>query len=81
MQQLSQHGASKTFVFGGCPSLTAIAWINIMTKSNLRRKGFIWFTLSHYNVSVKEVRAGTEAGPEAETMEGSDLLTCSLWLA
>lgn len=28
----------------GYPSVIAVAVINIMTKNNLGRKGFIWFT-------------------------------------
>jgi hypothetical protein len=37
---------------------------NTMTKSNLGRKGFIWLTLSHHCLSLKEVRTGTQTGKE-----------------
>ena len=47
-----------------------VAVINTMTKSNLRRKEFIW--LAGHALSLKEVRAGTqgrnlEAGAETDT--------------
>jgi hypothetical protein len=51
-----------------------------MTKKQLRRKGFIQFTLPHCCSSLKEVRIGTQAGQEAgadaEAMEGCSLLAC-----
>jgi hypothetical protein len=58
---------------------------NIMTKKQLKRKGFIRLTLSHCCSSPKEVRTGTqtgqEAGADAEAMEGCSLLACLPWLA
>ena len=35
-----------------------------MTKTKLRRKGFIWLTLPHYSLSLKEGRTGTQTGQE-----------------
>jgi hypothetical protein len=56
-----------------------------MTKKQLGRKGFIQLTLPYCCSSPKEVRTGTQAGQkagaDAETMEGSFLLACFLWLA
>jgi hypothetical protein len=45
-----------------------------MTKSNFRRKGFIWFILPGYNSSLREGKAGTEA----ETMEERCILASPL---
>jgi hypothetical protein len=36
-----------------------------MTKKQVGRKGFIQLTLSHCCSSLKDVRAGTQAGQEA----------------
>jgi len=53
-----------------------------MTKSKLERKRFIWLTLPHCGLSLKEARTGTqteqnlEAGADAETIEGA-----AYWLA
>lgn len=38
-------------------------------KSSLETKGFFWRTLPGHSSTLKEVRAGTQAGAEAETME------------
>jgi hypothetical protein len=57
-----------------------------MTKSNLGRKEFIWLTLLHHNLPLKETRTETqtgqelEAGTNVEAMEGCCLLACSLCL-
>lgn len=51
-----------------------------MIKSNLRKKGFIWFKLPGHTQSSKEVRAETQAKTEAETIE-EYLLLVSLPLA
>ena len=37
---------------------------NIMTRSKLGRKGFIWFTLPYFSSSLGEVRTRTQAGRE-----------------
>jgi hypothetical protein len=58
-----------------------------MTKSKLERKRFLWFTLSYYSSSSKEVSTGLkqsqnlEGEPDAEVMEGCCLLACSTWLS
>ena len=58
---------------------------NIMTKEQVREKGFIQLTLPHCCSSAEEVRTGTqaaqEAGADAEAMEGCYLLACFPWLA
>lgn len=62
-----------------CPSVLSTAVINIMTKSSLERKGFIWLT--SYKPSPKKTQAGTQAknmkaGTEAEPTEKYSLLAC-----
>jgi hypothetical protein len=56
-----------------------------MSRSKLRRKGFIQLILPYCCSSPKEVRTGTQAGQEAgadaEAMEGCYLLACFPWLA
>lgn len=54
-----------------------------MTKSNLGKKGFIWFTLLRHSPTLKGVSEGTpgrdlETGTDAEGMEEHGLLACSL---
>jgi hypothetical protein len=70
---------------GSCVSQGFYSCTNIMTKSKLGRKGFIWLTLPYCCSSPKEVRTGTQAGQEAravsEAMEGCSLLACLTWLA
>ena len=46
-----------------------VAGLNIMTRkkeketnNNLRRERFVWLTFLHHSPSLKEVRAGTQAG-------------------
>jgi hypothetical protein len=57
----------------------SIAGVNTVSKSNLGRKGFIWFI--DHSEPLRKFKAGTqsknlEAGTEAETME-----KCCLWVA
>lgn len=54
--------------------------MNTMIKSNLRKKGFIWFKLPGHTQSSREVRAETQAKTEAETIE-EYYWFLSLWLA
>jgi hypothetical protein len=55
-------------------------------QSGLGREGFIWLTLPHHCLSLKEVRTGTHTGQELETrvdaeaIEECCLLVCYLWL-
>lgn len=48
--------------------------INIMAKSNLRKKDLFQLTVPGHSQSVREVGTETEAGTEAETLEGLYLL-------
>lgn len=43
-----------------CPCLVCVAVINIMTRSDLGRKGFMWLRHSNLSQSLREV--GAEAG-------------------
>jgi hypothetical protein len=56
----------------------SVVMINTMTKSNMGKKGYVWFTFPGH---VHEIRVGTPRGMEAETTEGCSLLTFSPGLA
>lgn len=63
-----------------CP-IFAFCCCNIMSKSNLGKRGYIWFAYFNHSLSLREVRAGSqgrnlEVGAEAETMEECRLLCC-----
>lgn len=45
---------------GTCYNLFSVAVKNIMTKSKLRRKGFILLILPHHSPSLKEASIGTQ---------------------
>jgi hypothetical protein len=63
----------------------SISGQNIMTKKQVREKGFIRLTLPYCCSSPKEVRtriqAGQEAGADAEATQECFLLACLPWLA
>ena len=46
------------------PHLISVAVINTIIKSKLGRKGLIWFPYPVSGISLREVRAGTEARRE-----------------
>lgn len=46
-------------LLGYCPSLVSVAGMEIMTKTNLERKGFNWFT--GHSPSWRDTRTGAEA--------------------
>lgn len=46
---------------GHWPYLLPSALTEIMTKSNLGKKGFLWFTLSQNSLSLREAKAGAQA--------------------
>lgn len=70
-----------------CSCLLAIAVIKIMIWGNLGRKGFIWPPDSDYSPSLKEGKAGTQAGQKHKGRKwnrhgrGMLLTGLLLWLA
>lgn len=61
-----------------CISLLSVV-INATAKNNLGEEGFISsYTSRAYSPSLRKVRAGTQAGTEAKTMEGHCSLPCCL---
>lgn len=57
----------------------SVALLNIMTKSNLRRKGFVWLT-DHIQ-SINDGSQGRKLRTAAETKEECCLLPYFLWLS
>lgn len=61
-------------------TLISVAVTNTMSKSNLGRRGFIWIILPGFNSSLRDKKAGTQAGAEEGIMKKCCLLACSLWI-
>jgi hypothetical protein len=58
-----------------------LVW-NTMTKSNLGKEGFIWLTLPHLCLSLKEVRTGTDrAGTWRQELMQRPWNEAAYWLA
>jgi hypothetical protein len=45
-----------------------------MAKNNLGRKGFIWLTILHHCLSLKEVRTGTQIGQDQKTGTDAEVM-------
>jgi hypothetical protein len=76
---------SRKRYFIPCLSQGFYSCTNIMTKKQLKRKGFIQLTLPTLLLITKGCRTGTQAGQEAgadaEAMEGCSLLARFSYLA
>lgn len=76
--QVARNTACFTLKKQQFSSLIFVVVINTTTHSHVASRGFVWFTHPNHSPSLREVREGTKAGAESETMEESSLLSSSL---
>lgn len=74
-------GRQHTDVKRDCPNFVSLAVIKHWQKATWGKKEFIWLPHPDHRISLREIRAGTQAQAEAKSLGESCMLICLPWLA